>query len=49
MFSILINHYFYKKLILYIQIPNNYLALGFEFKPQRISDLAIMRKDFPAT
>ena len=27
----LINHYFYKKLRLYIQIPNIYLGLGFEF------------------
>ena len=33
----LITHYFYKKLILYIQIPNIQLGLGFEFVPQRIS------------
>ena len=26
------NHYFYKKLSLYIQIPNIYLGLGFEFE-----------------
>ena len=38
----LINHYFYKKLSLYIQIPNIYLGLGFEFGPQRIWDLAIV-------
>ena len=40
----LINHYFYKKLSLYIQIPNIYLGLGFEFEfgPQRIRDLAFM-------
>jgi hypothetical protein len=38
----LINHYFYKKLSLYIQIPNIYLWLGFEFGPQRIRDLAIV-------
>ena len=38
----LINHYFYKKLSLYIQIPNMYLGLGFEFGPQRIRDLAIV-------
>ena len=29
-------HYVYKKLSLYIQIPNIYLGLGFEFGPQRI-------------
>ena len=34
----LINHYFYKKLSLYIQIPNIYLGLGFEFGPQRTRD-----------
>jgi hypothetical protein len=39
---LLINHYFYKKLSLYIHIPNIYLGLGFEFGPQRIRDLAIM-------
>ena len=30
----LFNNYFYKKLSLYIQIPNIYLGLGFEFGPQ---------------
>ena len=35
----LINHYFYKKLSLYIQIPSIYLGLGFEFGPQRIRNL----------
>ena len=29
-------HYFYKKLSLYIHLPNIYLGLGFEFGPQRI-------------
>ena len=38
----LINHYFYKKPSLYIQIPNIYLWLWFEFGPQRIRDLAIV-------
>ena len=38
----LIIHYFYKKLSLYIQIPNIYLGLGFELGPQRIGDLAIV-------
>ena len=38
----LINHYFYKKLSLYIQIPNIYLGLRFEFGPQRIRHLAIV-------
>ena len=40
----LINHYFYKKLSLYIHIPNIYLGLGFEFEfgPQIIRDLAIV-------
>ena len=33
---------FFKKLRLYIQIPNIYLVLGFEFGPQRIRDLAIV-------
>jgi hypothetical protein len=39
-----INHYFYKKLSLYIQIPNINFGLGFEFEfwLQRIGDLAIM-------
>ena len=36
----LFNHYFYKKLSLYILIPNIYLGFGFKFKPQRIRDLA---------
>ena len=35
-----INHYFYKKLSLYIQIPIIYL--GFKFGPQRIRDLAFV-------
>ena len=34
------NHYFYKKLSLYINIHNIYLGLRFEFGPQRIRDLA---------
>ena len=34
--------FFYKKLSLYIQIPNIYLGLGFEFGQQRIRDLAIV-------
>ena len=38
----LINHYFYKKLSLYIQIPNIYFRLGFEFGPQIIRDWAIV-------
>ena len=40
----LINHYSYKKLSLYIQIPNIYLGLGFEFEfgMQRIRELAIV-------
>ena len=38
----LINHYFYKNLSLYIQIPNIYLELELEFGPQRIRDLAIV-------
>ena len=38
----LFNHYFYKKLSLYIHIPNIYLGLGFEFGLQRIMDLAIV-------
>ena len=38
----LINHYSYKKLSLYIQIPNIYLGLEFEFGQQRIRDLAIV-------
>ena len=40
----LFNHYFYKKLTLYIHIPNIYLGLGFEFEfgLQRIRDLAFV-------
>ena len=40
----LINRYFYKKVSLYIQIPNKYLGLGFEFEfgLQRIRNLAIV-------
>ena len=40
----LFNHYIYKKLNLYIHIPNIYLGLGFEFEfgPQRIRDLAFV-------
>ena len=38
----LFNHYFYKKLYLYIHISNVYLGLGFEFWPQRIRDLAVV-------
>ena len=38
----LFNHYFYKKLSLYILIPENFLELGFEFGPQKIKDLAFM-------
>ena len=38
---LLFNHYFYKKLSLYIHIPNIYFGLGFEFGPQRIWDLAM--------
>jgi hypothetical protein len=41
MFS-LINHYFYKKLSLYIEISNIYLGLGFEFGPPRIRNLAVV-------
>ena len=37
-----INQYFYKKLSLYIQIPNIYVGLGFEFGLQRIRDLSIV-------
>ena len=35
-------HYFYKKLGLYIYIPNIYFGSGFEFGPQRIRDLAFV-------
>ena len=38
----LFNHYFYKKLSLYIHIRNKYLGLGFEFGPQRIRNLAFV-------
>ena len=40
----LFNHYFYKKLSLYIHIPNIYLGLEFEFEfgLQRIRDLAFV-------
>ena len=38
----LFNHYFYKKLSLYVHIPNIYLGLGFEFGPRRIRDLAFV-------
>ena len=37
----LINNYLFKKLSLYIQMPNIFLGVGFEFWPQRIRDLAI--------
>ena len=35
-FHYVFNNYFYKNLSLYIQLPNIYLGLGFEFGPQRI-------------
>jgi hypothetical protein len=40
----LFNHYFYKKLSLYIHIPNISLGLGFEFEigPQKIGDLTFV-------
>ena len=38
----ILNHYFYKKPSLYIQIPNIYLGLGYEFGLQRVWDLAIV-------
>ena len=41
MFSI-IQLLFLKKIRLYIHNPNIYLGLGFEFGPQRISDLAFV-------
>ena len=41
-YFLLFNHYFYKKLSLYIHISNMYLGLGFEFGPQRIRDLAFV-------
>ena len=37
----LFNHYFYK-ISFYIQFPNKYLGVGFEFGPQRIWDLAFL-------
>ena len=36
---LLINHYFYKKLSLYIQIQKIHLGVGVEFKPERIRNL----------
>ena len=38
----LINHYFYKKLSLFIHIPNIFLGLGFELGPQRIGNSVIV-------
>ena len=38
----LINHYFHKKLSLYIQMPKNYLGVGVEFWPERIGNLVIV-------
>ena len=38
----LINHCFYKKLSIYIQIPNIYLGFEFELGPQIIRDLSIV-------
>ena len=38
-----INQPFFLQKSLYIQIPNIYLGLEFEFGPQRIRDLAIVR------
>ena len=38
----LINHYFYKKLSLYIQIPKIYFGVGVEFGPERIRNLVIV-------
>ena len=38
----LFNYYFYKKLSLYMHIPNIYLELGFEFGPKRIRDLSFV-------
>ena len=42
MFSILVNHYFYKKLSLCIHIENFNFGLGFEFGPQRTRDSAFV-------
>ena len=44
----LFNHYFYKKLSLYIHIPNICLGLGFKFGPQRIRDLVHGLNDLPS-
>ena len=41
-FLLVFNQYFYKKLSLYIHIPNIYLGFEFEFGPQRIRDLALV-------
>ena len=38
----LFNHYFYKRLSVYIQISSFYLGLGFEFGLQRIRNLAFV-------
>ena len=39
---LLINHYFYKKPSLYIQIPKKYLGVGVELGPERIRNLVIV-------
>ena len=39
----LFNHYIYKKVSLYIHIQNIYLGLGFEFGPQRIFLVSVVR------
>ena len=38
----LLNHYFYKKLSLYIHLTNTYLGLGFEVGLQKIRNLAFL-------
>ena len=38
----LFKHYFYKKLSLYIQLPNIYIWVGFDFGPQRLWDSAFV-------
>ena len=38
----LINHYFYKKLSLFIQIQKTYLGVVVEFGPERIRNLVIV-------
>ena len=38
----LINHYFYKTISLYIQIPKKYLGVGVQFGPKRIRNLVIV-------